>query len=166
MHFISSKVSGLLATGLFLSVAVSGCASQQSEAPPASQKTVDVSKLQKSGTISFEGRAYNLFDGGTWGEGQLSYKGSVYKFKAKTIGAGYQVGVKDITVTGTVYDLKNVSDFSGTYWGVKAAGTVDVGAGVASVQNKNNVVIGIKSASEGFAADLGAGMARIVIQLM
>ncbi len=166
MHFVSSKVSRLLATGLFLSLAISGCASQQSEAPPASQETVDLSKLEKSGTLTFEGRAYNLILGGTWGEGELSYKGSVYKFKAKTIGAGYQIGVKDVTVTGTVYDLKNVSDFSGTYWGVKAAGTVGVGAGVASVQNKNDVVIEMKAASEGFAADIGAGVARIVMELM
>lgn len=166
MHFISPKATRLLATGLFLSVAISGCASQQSEAPPASQETVDVSTLEKSGTLTFEGRAYNLILGGTWGEGQLSYKGSVYKFKAKTVGAGYQVGIKDVNVTGTVYDLKNLSDFSGTYWGVRAAGTVGVGAGVANVQNNKKVVIGIKATSKGFAADLGAGLARIVIELM
>jgi hypothetical protein len=166
MHFISSKVSRFLATGVFLSVAISGCASQQSEAPPASQETVDVSTLEKSGTLTFDGRAYNLIVGGTWGEGQLSYKGSVYKFKAKTIGAGYAVGVKEVDVEGTVYNLNKVSDFSGTYWGVKAAGTVGVGRGYASVQNSEGVVVEIEADSEGFAADIGAGLARIVVELM
>jgi hypothetical protein len=164
MFFTSPKGVRLLATGLFLSVALLGCASQRSGAPP--QETVDISKLEKSGTITFEGRSYALIVGGAWGEGQLSYKGKVYKFKAKTVGAGYQVGVKTVTVKGTVYDLKNVSDFSGTFWGVKAAGTAGVGVGVANVQNKNKVVMELTSTSKGLAADLGAGLARIVVELI
>ena len=166
MHKIPYKALRLLGAALFLSVAVSGCASQDSKAPSESERTVDISQLEKSGTITFEGRAYNLIVGGTWGEGALSYKGNVYKFKAKTVGAGYQVGVKDVTVTGTVYDLRNINDFAGTYWGVKAAGTVGVGAGVANVQNKNKVVIEFTSTSKGLAADIGAGAARIVVELL
>ena len=77
MRFTSSKSSLLLAISLFLSIAISGCASQQTETPPRSQETVDHSTLEKSGTLTFEGRAYNLIVGGTWGEGELTYKGKV-----------------------------------------------------------------------------------------
>lgn len=165
MNSILSKTMQVLAMGLLVTVFLGGCASK-SKTPDTSKKTVDASKMEKSGSLTFEGRAYNLIAGGTWGDGVLTYKGKQYKFKAKSIGAGYAVGVKDVKVKGVVYDLKNVNDFAGTYWGVKAVGTLFVGAGAANIQNSNGVVLSMKSTGKGVAVDVAPGLSRVVIELV
>lgn len=165
MNNISSKTIQVFAIGLLSVVLMAGFASK-SNAADAPEKSVDASEMKKSGTLTFKGRSYNLIVGGTWGEGVLTYKGKTYKFKAKSVGAGYAVGVKDTNVTGVVYDLKNLNDFSGSYYGVKAAGTAFVGAGAANVQNSNGVVLSMKSTSAGVAVDVGAGLSRIVVELV
>lgn len=161
MNNMLSQTMKIMAAGVLSVVFLGGCASQSNK----SEKMVDASKMEESGTLTFEGRAYNLIAGGTWGDGVLTYKGRQYKFKAKSIGAGYSAGVKDVTVKGVVYDLKNINDFAGTYWGVKAAGTIFVGPGAANIQNSNGVVLSMKSTSVGAAVDVAAGLSRVVIEL-
>ena len=163
MHKILSKTMLMLAVGLLSAAFMAGCASQgkKSDKP---QKKVDASKMEQSGTLTFSGRSYKLIVGGGWGDGILNYKGKQYKFKAKTVGAGYAVGVKDVDVKGVVYNLKKPADLAGSYYGVQASGTAFVGAGAANVENKNEVVLSLKSHSEGFAVDIAAGVAWIKIE--
>jgi len=157
MNNILSNTMRLVAIGLLSAVFMSASAAQEE------MDSVDVSKMKQSATLTFEGRAYNMIIGGTWGHGNLTYKGKQYRFRAKSVGAGYAVGVKDVEVKGVVYNLNSVDDFAGTYWGVKAAGTAFVGVGASNIQNSRGVVISAKSNSTGVAVDIAAGLARIVI---
>lgn len=164
MNNILSRTIQVFAIGLLTATFMVGCDSlgKKSEAP---KKTVDVSKLENSGTLTFSGRSYKLIVGGGWGDGVLTYKGKKYKFKAKTVGAGYAVGVKDVDVKGNVYNLKKPADLAGSYYGIQAAGTAFVGAGAANLQNKKEVVLSLKGTSKGFAVDAAAGVAWLKIKM-
>jgi len=161
-------LSKAIAMGILSAVVVSGCSST----PPANDgmskntevKKVDTSKMVRSGSLTFDAKAYNLIVGGTWGQGVLTYKGKQYKFRGKSVGAGYALGTKDVWGSGTVYNLNNVADFAGTYYGVKAGGTAGVGASALGLQNSKGVYVNINSQSQGVAVDASAGVARVVVE--
>jgi hypothetical protein len=159
------KMMKVIAVTMFAAVLLLGYLSQGMASGHDQEKEVDASKMEQSGTLTFHGESMNLIAGGTWGEGVLSYKGKQYKFKAKSIGAGYSVGYKEVDSKAAVYNLKNVNDFAGTYWGVKAGGTLFVGAEVANVTNEKDVLLNISGTSEGAAVDIAAGLKRIVIEM-
>ena len=165
MNIVLSKTMKIVAAGVLSAVFLAGYASQ-SMAADKPMETVDANKMHVSGSLTFHGESINLIAGGSWGEGVLSFKGKQYKFKAKSLGAGYSIGVKEVDAKAVVYNLKNIKDFAGTYWGVKAAGTLFYGASATNVTNSKDVMLNIDGTSEGAAVDIAAGLARIVIELV
>jgi len=89
--------------------------------------------------------------GWTWGSGTLRCGSRTYPFKIDglTVNA---VGASKSDATGYVYDLKNVSDFPGTYAAVEAAGTLGGGKGIATFKNENGVRMTLHSTREGIEA--------------
>jgi hypothetical protein len=76
-----------------------------------------------SGTIAVTATSLAAGVGWTWGSGTLTLlDGSQYHFKASGLDV-VAAGIKQVTAVGTVYHLKNVKDFAGTY--------VQAGAGIA-----------------------------------
>ena len=89
-----------------------------------------------------------------WGDGTLFFNDGVYKFKVSGIGVG-GIGIHKITAEGTVHDLSNISDFSGTYFQARAGLTVGKGIGELWIKNSNGVTIKLKARTEGVALALG-----------
>ena len=92
--------------------------------------------------------------GYTWGKGQLSYKGKTYPIKVDGLSVG-EVGITRATARGSVFNLRKLEDFSGTYVSGAAEATVGGGAGATVMKNQNGVVIELKSTTQGANLKLG-----------
>ena len=78
--------------------------------------------------------------GWSWGKGVLTLKGKDYPFKVGGLSVG-DVGITKAEAAGTVYNLKKLEDFNGTYVSAAAEATLGVGAGATTMKNGNGVVI-------------------------
>ena len=65
-------------------------------------------------------------------------------------------GVQKLSAVGEVYNLKNISDFPGTYGELRSGATPVKGIAYAYVSNDKGVTIHMKAHSEGLALTLGA----------
>jgi len=92
--------------------------------------------------------------GYSWGKGQLSYKGKTYPIKVDGLSVG-EVGITRATARGSVFNLRKLEDFSGTYVSGAAEATVGGGAGATVMKNQNGVVIELKSTTQGANLKLG-----------
>ena len=93
--------------------------------------------------------------GWSWGGGTLTYHGKRYPVDVDGLTVG-SVGVSKATASGSVYDLKKLEDFNGTYTAVGAGATVGGGGSVATMRNQNGVRITLRSTSRGVKFTLGA----------
>ena len=117
--------------------------------------------LKKSGTFTVEQIQIAFIGSGNLGGGTLNFGGKSYDFTIGGLGIG-GFGVSKITGTGTVYNLKNRSDFAGTYGQARyglAIGSKSTGA--LWLQNTRGVVLELKADREGLALSLGADAVRI-----
>src|SRR4029450_10884068 len=70
------------------------------------------------------------------GKGTLNYQGQRHHFTISGLGAG-GMGAQKISATGKVYNLNNLSSFSGTYRGISRGLTVIEGQMHAKLTNGN-----------------------------
>jgi len=86
--------------------------------------------------------------GYTWGDGTLKFGHHTYAFTVKggTIAA---VGYSKVIGQGTVYNLKHLRDFDGTYAAVNGEATAGEGLGGQVLKNGNGVAIKIETVSKG-----------------
>src|SRR5262249_5654633 len=68
------------------------------------------------------------------------------------------------TASGSVYNLKSLDDFNGTYTAVGAGATVGGGGSVATMRNQNGVRITLRSTRQGVKFTLGASGVSLNIQ--
>jgi hypothetical protein len=66
-----------------------------------------------SGTIKLTSKSIAVGIGVTWGDGTLTFGGKPYAFSVEGLSV-VDLGVSDVTTTGEVFNLKNVSDLNGT----------------------------------------------------
>ena len=98
---------------------------------------------------------------GMLGGGTLSYRGAAYRFRLGGLGIG-GVGVSRLDATGTVYNLRRLTDFEGVYGQVRsgwAAG--DQGRGSLWMQNANGVYLRLVGVRRGLSLTMGADGIRI-----
>src|SRR6516165_7667677 len=81
------------------------------------------------------------------GKGTLYYNGERHRFTISGLGAG-GAGAQKISATGKVYNLKNLSAFSGTYRGVSGGLTLIEGKMHAKLKNGNGVVMYLAGETE------------------
>ena len=96
------------------------------------------------------------------GKGTLNYKGQTHHFTISGLGAGGS-GAQRISATGKVYDLNNLSDFSGTYTGVSKGLTLIEGHMHAKLTNSNGVSLYIAGETEGLASSIGVQAFQITL---
>ncbi len=124
-----------------------------SDAAPTNDKKK--SDLVKSATITVEQYQVAFIGSGNLGGGKLTFNGKTYNFTIGGLGIG-GFGVSRIKATGTVYNLKNLKDFTGAYvqgrYGFAAG---DKSGGKLWLQNDKDVVIEIQGDREGLALSLG-----------
>ena len=78
-----------------------------------------------------------------------------HRFTISGVGVGGAGGQK-ISATGKVYNLNNLSDFSGSYRGVSRGLTLIEGKMHAKLTNGNGVVMYLAGETEGLASSMGA----------
>ena len=108
-----------------------------------------------SATVEIQQTQIAFIGSGDLGGGKLFFKGKIYKFTIGGLGIG-GIGITTMTATGNVYNLKEVSQFAGTY----AQGRVGVTVGSSDngglwLQNETGVVMQLKAKREGVALSLG-----------
>ena len=76
-----------------------------------------------SGTVSIHQIQVAFIGSGLLGGGTLSYRGAAYRFRLGGLGIG-GVGVSRLDATGTVYNLRRLTDFEGVYGQVRSGWAV------------------------------------------
>jgi hypothetical protein len=89
------------------------------------------------------------------GKGTLYYQGGRHHFTISGAGVGGS-GAQKVSATGKVYNLNNLSSFSGTYRGVSRGLTLIEGKMHAKLTNGNGVVMYLAGETEGLASSMGA----------
>jgi len=107
-----------------------------------------------SGTVVIDETQVMLIVGGDSGHGTLTFQGNDYKFKAKGLKVG-GIGVHKMDLTGEVYHLNNLADFTGLYAEAEAGVDVLKGKGYYSLKNDKGTVMHLRSKSEGVALSVG-----------
>lgn len=136
------KLLSIFLLALFL---VTGCAS--------SEDKPDMSTAP-SGTIYIENWTIQAIATMNVGQGELKYNDRTYQFEIGGVGAG-GVGIAKMNATGEVHNLKDIADFPGKYFEVKASGTIVVGAGGIAMENEKDVVIKLVSKNKGVQLSVG-----------
>lgn len=116
--------------------------------------------LTPSGTVSL---TETFVAGAGGGSGTLTFNGQTYPFRllGSVIGPG---GAEQISASGEVYKLTNVSDFEGRYTqGSGSAGLSSGGQGQLWLQNGAGVIMHLYSTSSGVLLSLGKE--EIIIRL-
>jgi len=117
--------------------------------------TAPADDLQKSGTVIVEQVQIAFIGSGNLGGGKLQYGGRTYDFTIGGLGIG-GFGISKMKATGAVYNLKDPSDFPGTYG--QARYGVAIGSkstGELWLQNTRGVVLQLKAERQGLALSLG-----------
>jgi hypothetical protein len=137
-NFINSAFIGI---ALLL---IAGCASmtQAPSTPP-------------SATVRIREWSAAYYGSAAAGKGTLYYNGGAHRFTISGVGVGGAGGQK-ISATGKVYNLNNLSSFSGTYHGVSRGLTLIEGKMHAKLTNGNGVVMYLAGETEGLASSMGA----------
>lgn len=111
--------------------------------------------LVKSGTVTIEQVQIAFIGSGNLGGGTLFFGGNKYDFSVGGLGVG-GIGVSRMTATGTVYNLRNVGDFAGTYVQARYGLAVgDLSTGELFLQNTKGVALRLKADRTGLALSLG-----------
>ncbi len=108
-----------------------------------------------SATVRIQEWSAAYYGSAAAGKGTLYYNGQRHRFTISGLGAGGAGGQK-ISATGKVYNLNNLSDFSGTYRGISSGLTLIEGKMHAKLQNGNGVVMYLAGETEGLASSMGA----------
>jgi hypothetical protein len=102
-----------------------------------------------SGTVTVTATSAAVGIGWSWGKGTLTLlNGKQHHFKVSGLDVA-AVGFKQATAVGSVYNLKKVKDFEGTYVAAGAAATVGGGMGASSMRNDKGVVINLTGVGQG-----------------
>lgn len=118
-------------------------------------------ELVESGTVEVQGEQLRLIIGGSKGKGVLHFNGKDYPFTFSGNSVG-GIGATKIDAVGTVYNLKGIEDFPGTYSGMGVGAVAVKGTGASSWENNKGVVVQMRAKSaEGLALNMGINVAKI-----
>lgn len=111
---------------------------------------------QPSGTVTIDETQFAFIVGGSFGKGQLKFRGKTHDFKINGISAGANIGASKISAVGEIYDLKKLSDFPGTYVQFSGGITLAGGVGGTVLKNQNGVIMRLQSTSQGLQFNLSS----------
>ncbi len=112
-------------------------------------KACDPDNLVQSGTVKFSMKQIGFLVGVRWGEGVLTMNGG-FQLGFDVSGAKLlETGISNAIFEGEVYNLDDVGDFEGTYFGSSTKLTLIEGKGELRTNNANCVVIRATSTGGG-----------------
>ncbi|MFZ1536960.1 MAG: EipA family protein [Chromatiaceae bacterium] len=109
-----------------------------------------------SGTVSIDETQIAFIVGGSFGKGELKFRGKKHAFKIDGISAGANFGASKVSAVGQVYDLKKLADFPGTYVQLQGSITLAGGVGGTVLKNQNGVIMHLQSTSQGLQFNLSS----------
>jgi hypothetical protein len=118
---------------------------------------------EPTGSITLHETEIALIIGGNWGHGTLTFDDEPHMFHM----GGGKIGGLGMTVsdiTGEVYGLTKLEDFSGMYFKAEAGATFVKGGTGNWVKNSKGVSIHMKAKSEGAALSIGVGGIKISLK--
>ena len=115
-----------------------------------------------SATLTVNSKSIGLGAGVTWGDGTLSFRGQNYPVTVSGLSL-IDLGFSRVSAKGSVYDLNNLSDFSGNYVATQATFAIGGGTGELAMINDKGVSIALTSDQSG--TQLTAGPAGMSIKL-
>jgi hypothetical protein len=101
-----------------------------------------------SATIRFESTSVAVGLGVSWGKGALTVDGKEYAFSISGLSVA-DVGVSQVTASGEVWGLRDLSQFNGTYYGVDVGVAVGGGGAGLAMRNEHGVYIKLRAAQQG-----------------
>lgn len=119
---------------------------------------------QPVGKVSIQEKQFGLILGGSTGSGMLTFHGKKYPFKLKGLSAGANVGISKMSAVGAVYDLKQVTDFPGTYTKLESSVALGGGVGGLHLKNEHGVIMELHSRTKGLDINI-ASMSGITITM-
>ncbi len=112
-------------------------------------KACDRDNLTQSGTLQFSMTRIGFLLGVRWGEGVLTLNDG-FQLSFDVSGAKLlETGISTAKFQGEVYNLTNLEDFEGTYYGASTKITVFKGKGELQTNNANCVFIRARSMGGG-----------------
>jgi hypothetical protein len=112
-------------------------------------KACDRDNLVQSGTLQFSMTSIGFLVGVRWGEGVLTLSDG-FQLNFDVSGAKLlETGIATANFEGEVYNLTNVKDFEGTYYGASTKITLIKGKGELQTNNANCVFIRARSTGGG-----------------
>jgi hypothetical protein len=113
--------------------------------------------------VRLTGKAVSAGVGYSWGSGVLTYEGKDYPFSVSGLSAG-NVGASSATLSGEVFNLKNLDDFNGNYTSAGAGATVAGGGGAMTMKNQNGVVMNVAGTTKGLSFKLGVDGMKVELK--
>jgi hypothetical protein len=107
-----------------------------------------------SGTVSIKSKSIALGIGVSWGDGTLTFQGRNYPFAISELSL-LDLGVSGVSGTGKIYNLNNLSDFSGNYVATQATFSVGGGTGELTMINAKGAVMTLSSQESGTQLTVG-----------
>lgn len=119
--------------------------------------------------VDMESMSVNAGLGGQSGDGVLRLPNlgtnCAYPFKVDGFGAGVHVGISRVAASGPVENMTRVGDIAGDYGATEGQIAVLAGGGGMAMKNRvNNVVMNLKTETQGI--DLGFGGKGMTIKLL
>ena len=138
----------LTASAVAIAVAASG---SMALAQGEEEKAIacDRENLVQSGTLKFSLKSIGFLVGVRWGEGVLTLNDGFQLGFDVSGGKLLETGIATAHFEGEVYNLTNIGDFEGTYWGASTKMTVVKGKGELQTNNSNCVFIRAQSTGSG-----------------
>ena len=96
------------------------------------------------------------------GSGTITFQGQTHDFEIFGVGAG-GTGLQKIKATGEVYNLYSLSDFPGTYNGLRTGLTLFKGKMYAKLENEHGVILYLTGKTFGVASS--SGVDRFVVKM-
>ncbi len=114
-------------------------------------KACDRDNLTQSGTVQFSMTRIGFWVGVRWGEGVLTMNDG-FQLSFDVSGAKLlETGLATANFEGEVYNLNNIEDFEGTYFGASTKITIIKGKGELRTNNANCVYIRARITGRGLA---------------
>jgi hypothetical protein len=120
-------------------------------------------KPKPDAALTLEATSVAAGVGWAWGSGKLSYQGKDHAVTVEglTVGA---VGVAAIKAVGTVYYLKKLEDFEGTYKAAVAGSTVGGGGAVLVMRNQLGVEVRMSATTQGVSLTIGTSGVKLALK--
>lgn len=125
--------------------------------------TAQAAEMVRSGTITINEAQFGFLIGGSTGGGVLHFHGHSYPFKVGGVSIG-TIGGSKVKGFGTVYNLRSIDDFAGTYSKLNASATLVDGSGALKLKNEHDVVLEIDTTSKGLQLSAGAGGVKVTLK--